>query len=174
MCTNAYIWNLERWYRWTYFQGSDADADVGKGLVDAVGEGEGGTNWESSKETCLNRVWTVSQWGFAVWRGEFKPSALWQPGEVGGRFQREGAYVCERSHCVQLFETLWTVACQAPLSMGFSRQTYVYLWLIHVDVWHKPTQYCKAIIFQLKKKNLVCVKGIGPLPYLSALSAWTE
>lgn len=27
---------------------------------------------------------------------------------------------------------------------------YVYLWLIHVDVWQKPTQYCKAIILQLK------------------------
>ena len=26
--------------------------------------------------------------------------------------------------CVQLFETLWTVACQAPLSMGFSRQEH--------------------------------------------------
>ena len=26
--------------------------------------------------------------------------------------------------CVQLFETLWTVAPQAPLSMGFSRQEY--------------------------------------------------
>ena len=25
---------------------------------------------------------------------------------------------------VRLFETLWTVACQAPLSMGFSRQEY--------------------------------------------------
>ena len=25
---------------------------------------------------------------------------------------------------VQLFATLWTVACQAPLSMGFSRQKY--------------------------------------------------
>ena len=25
---------------------------------------------------------------------------------------------------VQLFVTLWTVACQAPLSMGFSRQKY--------------------------------------------------
>ena len=24
----------------------------------------------------------------------------------------------------QLFETPWTVACQAPLSMGFSRQEY--------------------------------------------------
>ena len=26
--------------------------------------------------------------------------------------------------CVQLFATPWTVACQAPLSMGFSRQEY--------------------------------------------------
>ena len=26
-----------------------------------------------------------------------------------------------------------------------------YLYMIHVDVWKKPTQYCKAIIFQLKK-----------------------
>ena len=23
---------------------------------------------------------------------------------------------------------------------------YVYLWVIHVDIWRKPTQYCKAII----------------------------
>ena len=26
--------------------------------------------------------------------------------------------------CVRLFVTLWTVACQTPLSMGFSRQEY--------------------------------------------------
>ena len=26
---------------------------------------------------------------------------------------------------------------------------YVYLWLIHIIVWQKPTQYCKAIILQL-------------------------
>ena len=26
--------------------------------------------------------------------------------------------------CVRLFVTLWTVACQMPLSMGFSRQEY--------------------------------------------------
>ena len=30
--------------------------------------------------------------------------------------------VCCHSSCVCLFETIWTVACQAPLSMGFSRQ----------------------------------------------------
>ena len=34
--------------------------------------------------------------------------------------------VCVLSHfsCVQLFTTLWTVAYQAPLSMGFPRQEY--------------------------------------------------
>ena len=26
--------------------------------------------------------------------------------------------------CVRLFVTLWTVACQAPLSIGFFRQEY--------------------------------------------------
>ena len=31
-----------------------------------------------------------------------------------------------------------------------SKGTCVYLWLIHVDVWQRPTQYCKAIILQLK------------------------
>ena len=28
--------------------------------------------------------------------------------------------------------------------------TYVYLWLIQVDVWQKLTQYCKAIVLQFK------------------------
>ena len=32
-------------------------------------------------------------------------------------------YVCMLS-CVQLFATPWTIACQAPLSMGYSRQEY--------------------------------------------------
>ena len=35
-------------------------------------------------------------------------------------------YVCMLScfSCVQLFATPWTIARQAPLSMGFSRQEY--------------------------------------------------
>ena len=33
--------------------------------------------------------------------------------------------MCAKSlHCVQLFVTLWTVAGQAPVSMGFLRQEY--------------------------------------------------
>ena len=33
--------------------------------------------------------------------------------------------------------------------------TYVNLWLIHVDIWQKSTQYCKAIILQLKIKTFL-------------------
>ena len=37
-------------------------------------------------------------------------------------------------------------------------RTFVYLWLIHVDVWQKPAQYCKEIILQLKGfKAFLCV-----------------
>ena len=32
--------------------------------------------------------------------------------------------VCARAQCAQLFTTPWTVALQAPLSMGFPRQEY--------------------------------------------------
>ena len=28
--------------------------------------------------------------------------------------------------------------------------TYVYLWLIHVDVWQKPTQYCNYLSIKNK------------------------
>ena len=28
--------------------------------------------------------------------------------------------------------------------------THVYLWLIYVNVWQKPPQYCKVISLQLK------------------------
>ena len=35
----------------------------------------------------------------------------------------------------------------------FKREgTYVYLWLIHADIWQKTTKFCKAIILQLKDK----------------------
>ena len=45
---------------------------------------------------------------------EPRPSAVktWSPRKVKGKVS------------VRLFETPWTVACQVPLSMGFSRQGY--------------------------------------------------
>ena len=32
--------------------------------------------------------------------------------------------------------------------------THVHPWLIHVNVWQKPPQYCKVISLQLKKKRI--------------------
>ena len=49
----------------------------------------------------------------------------------------------------------------------FKREgTYAYLWLIHVDVWQKPTQHGKAIILQLKKKKIPSPSSLttGHLP----------
>ena len=44
--------------------------------------------------------------------------------DAGGRSGRSSVCVCESLSRVQLLATLWTVARQAPLSMGFSRQEY--------------------------------------------------
>jgi hypothetical protein len=30
----------------------------------------------------------------------------------------------------------------------------IYLWQTHVDVWQKPSKYCKVIILQLKEIHL--------------------
>ena len=40
---------------------------------------------------------------------------------------------------------------ERELGGRFKREgTHAYPWLTHVGVWQKPTQYCKAIILQLK------------------------
>ena len=43
---------------------------------------------------------------------------------MNGNMQSWYARMLSHFSCVQLFVTVWTVACQAPLSMGFSRQEY--------------------------------------------------
>ena len=44
--------------------------------------------------------------------------------------------------------------------MGGGRETYVYLWLIHDDVWQKSTQYCNyPIKNKLKKKKMAEDQG---------------
>ena len=40
--------------------------------------------------------------------------------------------------------------------------SYVCLWLIHVDTWQKLTQYCKAIILQLKVNKIKAKKKKNP------------
>ena len=86
----ACIRTLEKWYWWNYLQGRNGDAEVENGLVDTVGDGEGGTNWKSS--TDIHTLPCVTQ----IPRGELS-SVLsdglegWGEG-VGGRPTREGLH----------------------------------------------------------------------------------
>ena len=44
---NAYLWNLEKWYRWTCLQGRNRDTDVENKRMDTKGGmGAGEMNWE--------------------------------------------------------------------------------------------------------------------------------
>ena len=42
----TYMWNLEKWHRWTYLQSRNRDTDVEDKLMDTKGERGGGMNWE--------------------------------------------------------------------------------------------------------------------------------
>ena len=91
-----------------------------------VGRGEGGTNWKSNIETYAFPCKVNSQWEFAVWCRELK------------------SVLCDNLKG-------WVVVGGGR---GGKREgIYVYPWLIHVDVRQKLTQYCKAIILQLKLKT---------------------
>ena len=75
------------------------------------------------------------QWGITLWQ---EPQKEWSLSvldrvNIWAKWERKlrgrnyhGLVVCilSRFSSVQLFATLWTVARQAPLSMGFSRQQY--------------------------------------------------
>ena len=118
---NAYIWNLERWHWWTYLQGISGDRDTKNRLVDAVGKGEGGTNWKRSIEmSLLPYVKEMTSGNLLYDTGSRNPVLRDSP----HRWDGEGR--------------------------GREVWTYVYQWLVHVDVWQRPTQYCKAITLQLK------------------------
>ena len=57
----------------------------------------------------------------------------------------------------------------------FKREgTYVYLWLIHVAIWQKPTQYCKAIILQLKINNFLKVLFMSCNTQIGIHVIWSE
>ena len=90
--------------------------------VDGWEEGEGEVYGESNMEVYNTICKIDSQWEFAVWLAELKQGLCV---DLEGGMGRE-------------------------MGGTFAREgTWVYLWLI-LDVWQKITQFCKAIILQLK------------------------
>ena len=118
---------LEKWYWWIYLPGRSRDAGVETGFVDTEGNGEGGRTEGVALTYTLPCVSRYPEGSCCIIQ-EAQHSALRRPRGVrrwgGGRI---GQRIKERIH--------------------------VYLQLIHMVVWQKPTQHCKAIIFQLKVKK---------------------
>ena len=84
------------------------------------------------------------------------------------RIRLLGGYDCVPSRVHLAFLSLASPAQSTELSVGWEmggrlkrEGTYLFLWLVHVDVWQKPIQYCKAIILQLKiNLNLKKKRGL--------------
>ena len=100
--------------------------------MDYVGEGEGGMFRENNIETrILSRVKQTTSPG---WMHETSAQ-----GWCTGKTQRDGM----------------------GREGGSGWGTHVNPWLVHVNVWQKPLQYCKVISLQLikinRKKKKVCL-----------------
>ena len=105
------------------------------GIAGSIGEGEGGMIWENSIKTCV--LSSVEQIASPGWMHE---TSAW--GWCTGMTQRDGM--------------------GKEVGGGSGWGTHVNPWLIHVNVWQKPLQYCKVISLQLikiieeKKKRSSC------------------
>ena len=103
--------------------------------------------WEKVRVGCFKRTalkhvyylgWNRSPAQVGCMRQVLGPGALGRPRGIGLRGRWEGGSGCK---------------------------IHVYPWLIHVNVWQKPLQYCKVISLQLikKKKQLLCNTGTPKL-----------
>jgi len=86
---NAYIWNLERQYWWTYLQGNNGDAGTEdrRWTLRLEGESEVWREHHGNIYTAISK--TDTQWEFAVWLGKLKQGLCKNPegwdGEGVGR-----------------------------------------------------------------------------------------
>ena len=108
-------------------QNRKRETDVQNRLLDSVGEGEGGMTERTASKHVYYLGWNRSPAQVGCMRQVLGPGALGRPRGIGWRGRWEG---------------------------GSGWGIHVKQWLILVNVWQKPLQYCKVISLQLiKKKN---------------------
>ena len=121
-----------------------------------------------------------SSWVWKVpWRRRWQSTPVFLPGESHGERSLAGynpqghkeldmtEHAYTYIHICKIYSQ-WEFAVWHRSSTGYSvtpyrggmtwevggrfrrEETYMYLWLIHVHVWQKPTQHSKAIILQLE------------------------
>ena len=107
---NAYMWNLENQYWWTYLQSSSRDTDTESRLVDTRGWGEvkmgrietvAWKRMHSPYVKHIGGICSVTQGG--------QPGALWQP--RSGRQGGNGREVYGgRDMCIPMADSCWCMA----------------------------------------------------------------
>ena len=116
--SNTYIRDLEKWYWRIYLQGNSGETDIENRLMD-MGRGE-------ERVRCIMETYIIvckidSQWEYAVWLRKLKQGLCINLEGWNGR----------------------------EMGGRFKKEgIYVYLWLIHVEVWQETAKFCKAIILQ--------------------------
>ena len=135
---NVCTWNIEKWYRWTYLQCRNREADLENRYVDTRRGSGGGWdelgswNWHmyaaaaaaKSLQSCLTLCDPIDS----------SPPGSPVPGILQARTLEWVAISFSNAwrwkvkvqslSCVRLLATPWTAAHQAPPSMGFSRQEF--------------------------------------------------
>ena len=86
---NVYLWNLERWYWWTYLQGSDRDTDIENRHVDIGRRGVGMDRESSMKAYTLTYV----KQPVGTHTGVCDSLEGWGMAGVGGRLKRKGTHI---------------------------------------------------------------------------------
>ena len=83
-----------------------------------------------------------------------------------------GKGLCLSSRCVMCVKERipWGMGWGERWEEGSGWGPHIHPWLIHVDVWQKPLQYCKVISLQLKQINYFKKKKI----YFSPMSCFSQ
>jgi len=106
----ASIWNLERWYWWTYLQGRNGETDIEKRLWTQWGKERVGQIKSSTETYTLPSVrWTAN--GKLLCNTGSSTQYLWQPREVGwdgewGEGSRQKGYMYTDSCCMAETRTI--------------------------------------------------------------------
>ena len=122
---NTYIWNPEGWYWWTHLQGRNRDTVRGQ----TCGYSGGRRGWDKYRVTLKHKYYHMlnRQLVGSCW-------ATQDPHRCAVMTERGGMW--------------WGLGGRLK-----TEGTYVYLWLLHADIWQIPTRFHKAIFLQLKTKT---------------------
>ena len=155
--SNAYIWNLERQYWPTYFQGS-RDTDTGDRLLDTVWEGKGGASGESSVETCTPPYIECIASGNLLYEAESSNPVLW---DNLNRWDGVGTYVYLCNICVCVFTNTILYSNYLPIKNKWIKK-------IKFTVMHFKMNWTVGYFLSTESSPCILVSGLAIWPLLTA------